>query len=382
MMGLPYEVQLHVVTRMPYPDVLRFCAASKETKKIGDDDYFWKLKTARDFPKEAAVKDFGGLWRKKYEKYWKGIKKSFVRCAQDGFVERIKSSLRLGINPNIQGYYGSTALICASEWGHVDIVQMLLDQVVNIDHKSSFGWTALIGASGRGREDVVQLLLRNDADPDINKNGWTALIRACESHACESGKENVVQLLLKYGADPDIRAKRNRGNRYFALMEASKRNCIHIVRMLLERGADPDIQNNKRRTALMEASERGYITIVRLLLEYGADSKIRDRDGETALLLASVKNHITPYADIVGLLSKHDIVDEMTDLNLLSHDELGKLATKHGLKARQRRKQDLIRYLQINLNQRVLNNIVRDKIYHYNFREIPIIQVEKQDTPS
>ena len=62
------------------------------------------------------------------------------------------------------------------------------------------------------------------------------------------------------------------------------------------------------------------------------------------------------------------------DLTPLSRKELVNLAKRNGLKDRRKRKPELIQYLHEQLSWRVLNNALRDKLYNYTFKDIPIIQ--------
>nr|QBK91759.1 MAG: hypothetical protein LCPAC304_00970 [Pithovirus LCPAC304] len=65
------------------------------------------------------------------------------------------------------------------------------------------------------------------------------------------------------------------------------------------------------------------------------------------------------------------------DLTPLTRKELVNLAKRNGLKDRRKRKPELIQYLHEQLSWRVLNNALRDKLYNYTFKDIPIIQAKK-----
>lgn len=68
--------------------------------------------------------------------------------------------------------YGGTALIPASEHGHVSTVRILLDAGVPVDHVNELSWTALheaivLGDGSADQVTVVRLLLDAGADPTI-----------------------------------------------------------------------------------------------------------------------------------------------------------------------------------------------------------------------
>jgi ankyrin repeat protein len=93
--------------------------------------------------------------------------------------------------------FGGTALIPASERGHVEVVRELLaNSDVDVDHVNNLGWTALLEAivlsSGDApHQEIVQLLVDNGADITIrDKDGVTPL-----EHARSRGFVEIVAIL-------------------------------------------------------------------------------------------------------------------------------------------------------------------------------------------
>ena len=77
---------------------------------------------------------------------------------------------------NVKVITGVTALMKASRYGHVAIVQALLAKGALIDHQNKYGDTALIKASWQGHVETVQLLLEKSANVNLkNKRNKTAL---------------------------------------------------------------------------------------------------------------------------------------------------------------------------------------------------------------
>ena len=62
------------------------------------------------------------------------------------------------LDVNFQGEYGDIALIKASQYGHSEIVRLLLKNKANVNLKDNNGRTALMEASSNGRLKVVELL--------------------------------------------------------------------------------------------------------------------------------------------------------------------------------------------------------------------------------
>ncbi len=263
---LPTDIQLHVVLQMPYPDVLRFCATSRAAKTFCDDDKFWKLKIAHDFPENPA-EGYEGRWRELYKTYWKEAEEKLLSCASERHLKCVESLLQFGIDPNFRGEDGNTALISISLT------------------------TAMYGSKNSG---IIKLLLDHGADPNIQDHmGMTALM-----WLSVEGSIDDVRLLLKHGAKTNL----ENASGMTALLFATSNNVrVDLVRLLLESNANPNARNNEwKETHLMDASKRGREDVVQLLLEYGADTELQNVDGKTALDLASEKGH----TNIVRLLSE------------------------------------------------------------------------------
>lgn len=96
---------------------------------------------------------------------------------------------------------GITPLICASQKGHIDICQLLLQAGANINCKSQHsGQTALLVAVDNKQFSVVELLLEWGADVQMTDNvGITPLYMAVDSNCCP-----IVKLLIEAGCDVNI----------------------------------------------------------------------------------------------------------------------------------------------------------------------------------
>lgn len=146
-------------------------------------------------------------------------KNLLIDAAKRGDTAAVKAQLKKGINLNAkENDKGATALIVASIFGHVDVVQTLLEKGADIDAHRKDGGTALILASIYGNYDVVKALLAKGAD---------------------------------------VNAKANNGAT--ALIMASDKNHLAIVNALINKGANVNAKENNGATALMMASSHGYL---------------------------------------------------------------------------------------------------------------------------
>ena len=128
----------------------------------------------------------------------------FTGFARDGLIDKIKSMLDSGYDPNTPNVAGALAIELASENGYIDIVKLLIKHGSKVDpNEEKPHSTALIYASTKGNTQLVQLLLENGANPNIIDESYnqTALIWAC----AYGSPIEVIKLLLEYGANPQIK---------------------------------------------------------------------------------------------------------------------------------------------------------------------------------
>lgn len=167
---------------------------------------------------------------------------------------------------------GKTALMCAAENGHLEIVRLLLSR--DGGKQDQDGRTALMYAAKNGHYACVVDLLCKESGKSTSVEKYTALMYAVEGvhEAC------VDALRVECG-------KKNKDG-YTALMLAVHHRRVECIKYL---HADLGITVFGK-TALMFAAECGYEDCVRLL----ADTKeagMQRKDGYTALMLAVSNNH-------------------------------------------------------------------------------------------
>ncbi|KAI0023788.1 ankyrin repeat-containing protein [Xylariomycetidae sp. FL0641] len=159
-----------------------------------------------------------------------------------------------------------TALAAAAEFGHKEMVELLLDKGADIGARDESHETALHRATDNGYKEIIGLLLDRGADVNAqHKYRGTAL-----HEAARRGHKEIVELLLDGGADVNAKGPEYRGT---ALHVAALRGHKEIVELLLDGGADVNANGPAYRgTALHVAALRGWKEIVELLLVRGADS--------------------------------------------------------------------------------------------------------------
>lgn len=150
----------------------------------------------------------------------------------------------------------------------------LLGQGPNVNARDVYGNTALMYASDNGHLDVVRLLLYHHGVEVNMKKDYSA------AH-CFAHNENVkpVNGIIYHHHGLNVNTKNDHG--YTALICASSKGHLEVVRMLLNyNGVDVNVKDKYGRTALDVARDKEQDAIARLLEEHMAHEKHRQEEEE------------------------------------------------------------------------------------------------------
>uniref|UniRef100_A0A2K5KMQ1 Ankyrin repeat and sterile alpha motif domain containing 1A n=1 Tax=Cercocebus atys TaxID=9531 RepID=A0A2K5KMQ1_CERAT len=134
-----------------------------------------------------------------------------------------------------------TALHCAAQYGHTEVVKVLLEELTDPTMRNNKFETPLDLAALYGRLEVVKMLL--NAHPNLlscNTKKHTPL-----HLAARNGHKAVVQVLLDAGMDSNYQTEMGS-----ALHEAALFGKTDVVQILLAAGTDVNIKDNRGLTAL------------------------------------------------------------------------------------------------------------------------------------
>ncbi|XP_040277580.1 protein fem-1 homolog C isoform X1 [Bufo bufo] len=208
---------------------------------------------------------------------------------------------------------GATPLLMAARYGHLDMVDYLLDQCsasveiggsVNFDGETIEGAPPLWAASAAGHLKVVQSLLDHGASVNNTTLTNSTPLRA----ACFDGHLEIVKYLVEHKADLEVANRHG----HTCLMISCYKGHKEIAQFLLEKGADVNRKSVKGNTALHDCAESGSLEIMKMLLKYGARME-KDGYGMTPLLSASVTGH----TNIVDFLTLHPQTSKTERINAL-----------------------------------------------------------------
>lgn len=184
---------------------------------------------------------------------------------------------------------GSTLLVTAVVYGHVDIIYLLIGFGFGVDARppsclTPLGWAALVG-----NLEMLQCLIDFGADLDarctfLQFEGYTPLLFA----GLHFDHMALVQTLLSAGADPTATASDNLN----LVLIATRNQNIDLLKIALHAGVSANSRLEKSNgfirnwacSALDVAVEAGNEEAVQLLLSYGAEIQPPGIPGERGLL--------------------------------------------------------------------------------------------------
>lgn len=180
----------------------------------------------------------------------------------------------------------------SSKKGKTMIIKMLIEAGVDVNIKGDDGYTALIRATRRGNIDCMKILLENGADINMKDiaNSWTPL-----HFAAYKNNLKCIEFLLKFRGKKGYEADINIQNDYGStpLMTATIFQNRESVELLLEKNANPNILNFENQNALNLAVHNSDIDCTKLLIMCGKTKDIRKQYYLYAVDLS--KKVVTPF---------------------------------------------------------------------------------------
>ncbi|KAJ6264017.1 Ankyrin-1 [Drechslerella dactyloides] len=197
----------------------------------------------------------------------------------------VTSLLEQGANVEVSGngYFGSS-LAAAAFYGHLQIVEHLLQVVPDPNGKGGEFGNVLQAAAAGGSCDVVKLLVKYGADVDAVGGTYNTALVAAATY----GHHNIISFLLKSDANLSVSSVYHGTPLYQAALAGDAKT----VNQLLQAGANVN-ELSKEGTALYAAALSGSLPLVQTLLRKGADVNKGGRgDWGYPLTAAASQGHI------------------------------------------------------------------------------------------
>ncbi|XP_056288053.1 histone-lysine N-methyltransferase EHMT1 isoform X3 [Pseudoliparis swirei] len=164
-----------------------------------------------------------------------------MEACENNHMETVQYLLKAGASATHKDVEGFTCLHLAAKSGHYNIVEHLLSTgLININCQDDGGWTAMIWATEYKHVDQVNLLLCKGADISIRDKEENI----CLHWAAFSGSVEIAELLLT--ARCDLQAVNIHGDS--PLHIAARENRLECVTLFLTRGADVFLKNREGET--------------------------------------------------------------------------------------------------------------------------------------
>ncbi|XP_065710596.1 ankyrin repeat and SAM domain-containing protein 1A isoform X4 [Patagioenas fasciata] len=202
---------------------------------------------------------------------------------------------------NAKNNDNETALHCAAQYGHTEVVKVLLEELTDPTMRNNKFETPLDLAALYGRLEVVKMLL--NAHPNLlscNTKKHTPL-----HLAARNGHKAVVHVLLDAGMDSNYQTEKGS-----ALHEAALFGKTDVVQILLAAGIDVNIKDNRGLTALdivRELPSQKSQHIAALIEDHTVGKK-------SAKAAEKMEAPVAPTAEPVSRASQGDVEKAVTEL--------------------------------------------------------------------
>ena len=263
---------------------------------------------------------------------------AYLIATSEGHLELLELTLDNGADVEAKDSFNGTGLIRAAERGHAAIVGRLVQAGITLDHVNNLGWTALHEAVVLGEGDAraletVRTLVAAGVDVSVpsGREQMTALehaedlgyddiatsLRTAQQRvprpgaallvAARTGDADGAVAAARQGADLEVRD----GQRRTPLLLAVTEDRVDVANVLVNLGADPDALDERHDTPWLVTGVTGSVAMAEVILRARPDLTIRNRFGGVSIIPASERGHV----DYVARVVRTDIdVDHVNDL--------------------------------------------------------------------
>uniref|UniRef100_A0A2R9B6X5 Ankyrin repeat and death domain containing 1A n=1 Tax=Pan paniscus TaxID=9597 RepID=A0A2R9B6X5_PANPA len=213
-----------------------------------------------------------------------------------GHLRILQILVNSGAKIHCESKDGLTLLHCAAQKGHVPVLAFIMEDLedVALDHVDKLGRTAFHRAAEHGQLDALDFLVGSGCDHSVkDKEGNTAL-----HLAAGRGHMAVLQRLVDIGLD----LEEQNAEGLTALHSAAGGSHPDCVQLLLRAGSTVNALTQKNLSCLHYAALSGSEDVSRVLIHAGGCANVVDHQGASPLHLAVRHN----FPALVRLLINSD----------------------------------------------------------------------------
>ncbi|XP_046550762.1 ankyrin repeat domain-containing protein 50-like [Haliotis rubra] len=225
---------------------------------------------------------------------------NILHCAcRGGDVEVVQYILSQNmVDINSLGHEKKTPVMLAGQYGHKEVVEVLVKHGANLSLRDKVGDNILHLACFKGHVDVVKYIISLHR-VYIDSRGFERKTPVMK--AGEGGHKEVVEFLVNHGAD-------------LALRDSDTNIILHLISywggsvdvgkyVLSQHKVNINQRGWRNRPPVLVAGENGYKDLVELFVKHGAKLSLKDRRKMNILHCASDKGHLAVVMYIVSLHS-------------------------------------------------------------------------------
>uniref|UniRef100_A0A5F8HBT7 Ankyrin repeat and death domain containing 1A n=1 Tax=Monodelphis domestica TaxID=13616 RepID=A0A5F8HBT7_MONDO len=220
-----------------------------------------------------------------------------------GHLQILQMLVNSGAKINCEDKNGLNILHFAAQKGHVHVLEFIMEDLedVPLDRIDKLDRTAFHLAAEHGQLDTLDFLIGSGCDHGIkDKAGNTAL-----HLAAKSGHSAVLQRIIEIGLD--LEEKNAEG--FTALHMAAEGGHLDCVQRLIQAGSKVNAQTQKQMNCLHYAALHGFDDIAQVLIDAGISVDAVNHQSACPIHIAVLNN----FPSLVKLLIKAEINLDVTD---------------------------------------------------------------------